>query len=89
MDSGWKKAAIVALLNAPFVLAFCVLTFVLVAKSKGNRVWFSYCVFLLGYWSLFALVQAVGPYFVSVIPCLLLLLMSGFGLLIRKEYAKM
>jgi hypothetical protein len=88
MDSGWKKAAVVALLNAPFVLAFCVLTVVLVAKSKGNRVWFSCCVFLLGYWSLFALVQAVGPYFVSVIPCLLLLLMSGFGLLIRKEYAK-
>lgn len=85
MDGGWRKTMIVATLNLPIILVFIVTFITLLVRSRGNRTWFACCFFLLGYWALFALVQAVGPYFVSVIPCLLLLLVSGIPDAFRRD----
>ena len=85
MDGGWRKTMIVATLNLPVVLLFVVTFITLLVRSRGNRPWFACCFFLLGYWALFALVQAVGPYFVSVIPCLFLLLVSGTSEAFRRD----
>jgi hypothetical protein len=81
MDAGWKKAVTVGLLNLPPLLLYLVVFIAALRKRVCDRIWITCQFYFLGFWSLFALVQAVGPYFVSILPCFLFLLIRGIGLL--------
>lgn len=85
MDKGLKKAVIVALMNLPLILLGLTLFMVVVARRSWTTEYLLAVFFMLGFWALFALVQAIGPYFVAISPCLLFVIALGFQLAGRQR----
>jgi hypothetical protein len=77
MDVGWKKAFIVSALNFPFIIIYLVILATAAYRRSADRIWLAGQFLLLGFWSLFALVQSVGPYFLAIIPLFLFLTVRG------------
>ncbi|MFQ3671148.1 MAG: hypothetical protein SNJ84_06790 [Verrucomicrobiia bacterium] len=67
-DKGLRKTAIVAVMNLPLVILFSVLTFLTAVQRRWEAEFAGAWFLLMGIYGLFALVQAIGPYFVVVTP---------------------
>lgn len=85
MDKGIKKTIIVSLLNLPFIILAMVTLPMVILRRFFTKEYLFFAFFTLIFWSLFAMVQAVGPYFVAITPCLLFMICYGFDLLSHKR----
>ena len=81
MDGGLKKAIIVSLMSLPLILLGLGLMVKVIMKRAWTAEYILAVLLMIGYWGLFAMVQAVGPYFVAISPCLLLVIAVGFNLI--------
>lgn len=79
MDRGLKKAVIVGLMSLPLILLGLTLLIMTVVRRSWSIEYILAMLLMLGFWGLFALVQAIGPYFVAISPCLLFVITVGLN----------
>lgn len=77
MDRGLKKAIMVGLMSLPLILLGLTLLVLNLMRHTWSVEYILAVLLMLGFWGLFALVQAIGPYFVAISPCLLFVIADG------------
>jgi 4-amino-4-deoxy-L-arabinose transferase-like glycosyltransferase len=85
MDRGIVKTIIVSLINVPFLLLAIILSLVMARRRCFTKEYAFVAVFILSFWCLFAIVQAVGPYFVAITPCLFFLICYGMNQISKQK----
>jgi hypothetical protein len=83
MDGGKTKAMIVGLMNLPLVCLYLVTLCAALVRRSADRIWLAGQFFFLGFWCMFAIIQSVGPYFLSTMPIFVFLIIRGFELSYR------
>jgi hypothetical protein len=85
MDGGLRKAMIISIMSLPLILLGLGLGVAVIAKKAWSVDFGLAALLLLEFWGLFALVQAVGPYFLAITPCLMFLIALSLDLLNRQR----